>query len=402
MEKFIKNGHPEKIEKLDKSDDLSLEYSSEVQTNQLEHNITFRYCTESLIEGENIDTELIKEKIKGMGDSLVVAGTNKKLKVHIHTNQPADVFYNLNKYGNIIEEKVDDMKMQYEISKNKSNKIALVTDSLCDLPQEFIDKYHIHRVPLSVHFGKTHFLDRVTITPSQFYQMIDESPIYPTSSQPSVRTFQNLYSFLASHYESIIAIHLTDKMSGTWNSSKMASEKISNKKITVINSKEIASSLAMIVWKAAKEISAGKSHDEVVKSIEETMPKTHLFVSVKTLKYMTKSGRITPLKSKIANFFNLKPVILVDDNGNSKLCKDLAFSDKENLKKILKMIENYHKKQGIEAYGVSHAGNLKEAKEFSERIKNTIGISSEFTMDLSPVTGMHVGKGVIAVGIILK
>ena len=95
-------------------------------------------------------------------------------------------------------------------------KIALVTDSTCDLPREMIDHYQIHMVPINISFGENHYLDKITIQPEQFYSLLDESPDFPKTAQVNEQTFVNLYSQLATHYDSIIAVHLTSRFSGTY------------------------------------------------------------------------------------------------------------------------------------------------------------------------------------------
>ena len=97
--------------------------------------ITFRFCTEALINGEGLDKHKIRNFIQHCGDSVVVAGSPQKIRVHIHTDFPAEVFSQLQKFGNITYQKVDDMVMQNEIQFNRKSDVALLTDSSCDLPQ---------------------------------------------------------------------------------------------------------------------------------------------------------------------------------------------------------------------------------------------------------------------------
>ncbi len=108
---------------------------------------------------------------------------------------------------------------------NRKWNIALVTDSTCDLSQEFFEQYQINMVPININFGENHYLDKVTIQPEQFYSLLNEAGDYPKTAQINENTFINLYSHLASHYDSVIAIHLSDKLSGTFFSSQKAAAK---------------------------------------------------------------------------------------------------------------------------------------------------------------------------------
>ncbi|MDN5343561.1 MAG: fatty acid kinase [Oceanotoga sp.] len=387
--------------------DSSVFYNS-IEENHFVGNIDdikFRYCTEALLQNdEGIDAVAIKESIKSYGDSLVVVSGNDKCRIHIHTNDPSKLFYTLKKYGDIIEEKVDDMKLQYKINNldKKKRRIAVVTDSTCDLPQDIIDKYNIHILPLSLYFGKSHFLDKVTIKPDQFYDLVDSEETFPKSSQPTVKSFQNLYSFLSSHYDSIIAIHLTKEFSGTWYNSFKASEKIKNKKITVINSKHLSASLGMLVLRAVRAIEKGMEHDEVVNLIESLRNKTINLVSVKTLKYMVKGGRVSPLKGFMAKLLNLKPIVSVDKEGNSKLYGK-AFSERANFKKIVDMLDNFSNSgTDLNSYCVVHAHNMKGALKMADLVEKRIGIKPEYIMDISAIVGMNSGRGAVSIGAVLN
>jgi len=95
------------------------------ETYDFTENITYRYCTEALISNENLNSDEIKNSIKHLGDSLIVAGTSRKIRVHIHTNKPEELFYILREKGKIVQQKVDDMKKQYEVVHNRLNKTAI-------------------------------------------------------------------------------------------------------------------------------------------------------------------------------------------------------------------------------------------------------------------------------------
>lgn len=267
-----------------------------------EAEITYRYCTEALISFDKpveSNKEKLKKAMEGFGDSQVIAGSPKKLRLHIHTDEPAKLFQNIKDVGNITYKKVDDMVMQSDIVHHRKWNIALVTDSTCDLPQKIIEKYQIHIVPLTVHFEKDFYLDSVTITPKEFYELLETTDYYPSTSQPTYKDFTNKYDYLTSHYENILGIHISDKLSGTWNTSRKAAHFISqrnNKDISVFSSKKLASGLGLMVLRAAKEIEKGRSYEEIKAQIENWIEKSRLLVSARTLKYLIKGGRVSAVK----------------------------------------------------------------------------------------------------------
>jgi len=366
--------------------------------------INYRYCTEVLIEGENLKHNKIKTAIKNLGDSLVVAGSEKKIRVHIHTNNPPEFFYRLRNYGVLSYQKAEDMLRQHQTMYKRKWKIALVTDSVCDLPPDVMDKYQIHLVPANLHFGRNNYLDKMTITPEQFYSIIDDAEEYPTSSQPAIKDFIKLYSNLAQFYDSVIAIHMSRHVSGTWQASADAARQVgksSGKKISVLDSGTLSGSLGLIVDRAAEAIAAGQMHDDIVKRAQTWKEDVPVFVSVKTLKYMVKGGRVSPMKGVLANILNLKPIVSMNDEGKTVLY-DKAFSRKGNMKKIIELVNSRLKGREVWKYAILHAHDPDGAEWFIDKIKPILKKDPNYLIDISPIVGLHAGHGAIAISMMLK
>jgi hypothetical protein len=141
---------------------------------------------------------------------------------------------------------------------------------------------------------------------------------------------KNLYAFLTAHYDAVIAVHLTAKFSGTYFSSCKAAETISRaygKPISVIDSKNVSGALGLIVLRIARAIEKGATHDAIVDQAARWVDDTRILVSVKTLKYMVRGGRVSPLKGLLANLLNLNPIVSMDADGNS-MVSGKTFSQK--------------------------------------------------------------------------
>ncbi len=363
--------------------------------------MNYRYCTEAMITSENIERELLRGKIEHMGDSIVLAGSPKKMRLHIHTDAPDVVFSILSNFGNITFQKVDDMQMQMEIAMDRKHPIALLTDSTCDLPQEFIEKHQIHVVPLSVHFGDTYYLDRVTITPERFYKMLDTSEFYPSTAQPTFKDFSNKYNYLSTHYDSIVGVHISEALSGTCSNSRKAAKTIRNlskKTISVVNSKRLASGLGIIVARAAEAIENGAEHEQLVADIEKWTTKTDMLVTTTTIKYMVKSGRVSKMKGAIGTLLNLKPIVIVNDEGKTELVGK-PFTEKSSMKMAMKMVDRKLKNRKLWGYTISHANNIKSANWYAKQMKQRTGLDPKFINSSSPVLGANVGVGVVALSL---
>lgn len=368
--------------------------------------ITFRYCTEVLFGGENLNKKDLTEKIIKLGDSIVIAGSQKKLRLHIHTDQPAEIFKIIGENANILSQKVDDMVFQNDIRNNRKWNIALVTDSCADLPQSLMEKYQIHIIPLTLYIGQNQFVDKLTITPSQFYDILKTTPDYPTSSQPGKKEFINKFLYLSSQYDSIISLHLSDKLSGTFNNGKSAAHAISyqnGKTINVFNTKTISGPQGLLLLRIAKAIEAGMSHEELILKIDEWIEKTKLYVNVKTLKYFIKGGRVSPFKGFISNLLNVKPIVSINNEGKAFIFTK-SFSRKGSIYKTLGYLKKHAEEDKIHSYCILYANDEEKATAdwYAEKVESVFGKKPEFIERITPVVGISAGIGTIAVGMLFE
>jgi len=363
--------------------------------------ITYRYCTEALLQGKNMDLEKVRSIMESSGDSAIVAGSEEKFRFHVHTNAPAGLFYELREVGSTIQIKVDDMRRQYEASYNRRSSVAMVTDSACDLPAEFIDEHQIHVIPFNLSFGTDQYLDKLTITPDQFYTLLKTRREHPQSSQAPVALMQDLFSFLSTFYDSILVFSLSSGLSGAWNFSRQAAEKVAEKKISVIDTKTLSVAEGLIVMRAAEALSCGASYDEIVRLSEEWIAKTRILVDIATLKYLVRGGRISPMKGLIARLLNLKPIITIDENGKG-LPFGKSFGRRGNMKKILRMIGQMAAEKKVWRYAIVHAQNLPRAQAYAQKLEESLGRPPAYIMDVSPVVGVHNGIGVVGVALMFE
>lgn len=385
---------------VDSNEQVSLLHTEE----QTDEAITCRYCTEAILKNVQINKSELQQLLMNNGDSVVIAGSEKLCRIHLHTNTPADLFHQLKDVGTITFQKVDDMvRQQQKVTQRKWN-IAIVTDSTCDLSQELFDKYQINMVPLNLNFGDNHYLDKVTIQPDQFYDLLESSAEFPKTSQVNERAFTNVFSHLASHYDAIIALHLSGQFSGTYASSVKAGQRIAkefNKPVYVFDSRNLSGSLGLLVLKTAQCIEAGDSFETIVSNLESWRANSKIYVSVKDLTYMIKGGRVSKPKGFIANALGLNPVISMDENGKSLLFGN-TFSQRASLNKIFQHIRKVSKEKTVWKYMVMHAHNEKGAQAAEAKMIEIVGDKPVAIVDISPVIGMHAGNGAIAISVLFN
>ena len=373
----------------------------ETKVHSFKKPITRRYCTEALLKGERLDLEAIRNFVRSYGDSAIVAGSETKARFHVHTDLPAELFSRLDRLGEVVQVKVDDMRRQYEASHARKHPVALVTDSSCDLPPEFLDEHQIHLIPFNVSFGDRLFLDKLTITPDTFYTLLRTSPVQPKTAQAPLAAVQGLLAYLSTHYESIILLHISEKLSGAYAFGRQAAAALPGKKISVINSRNLSLSLGLIVKRAAEALAAGATHDEIVAALDSWIARTKVWVDVGTTKYLVRGGRVSPMKGLLARLLHIKPIIVLDEEGKSASAGK-SFTREGNMRKIIRRIERAVAAGRLWNFAVVHAQNPERARAYAAELEARLGRPPAFVMDVSPVIGVHAGPGAIGAAVMLE
>jgi len=366
----------------------------------------YRYCTEAMMEPQGVTRSFVQQILNDMGDSVVVAGADLKLRFHVHTDDPAKLFQTLTTYGHVFNLKVDDMVLQEKVSLKRKYPVAIVTDSSIDLPKSFLEENQVHIIPMNLHFGKTHYLDRVTITPDQFYTKMSESAELPTTSQPSKKEFLNKFNYLTTYYESVICLTISSQVSGTFQNAFNAAREIqetSGKKISVIDSRNISACTGLLIMRIFEELKHRPSHEELVSEISNWLPGMKLYVAIKTLKYLIRGGRVSPMKGFIGNLLKLKPIISFSPEGKA-ITLNKMFSQSSSVRKIVKIIKEEMESHRIWNYAMvySDAGEYDATMDFAEKLTQLTGKAPVFIESISPVVGVNAGPGAIGVMIMYE
>lgn len=365
--------------------------------------ITRTFCTEALLIRNGAltaaDIDALREALRPLGDSLIVSAGREKIKVHIHTDDPSRVFFVLRDYGRIVEQKVDDMRLQYAAVHRPVAKTAILTDSIADIPRELIERYQIHVIPMKILWGDDEYLDRVTIGPETFYPYLDARKEYPGSSVPDPRRVEQVFAWLAAHYESIVAIPVGKRLSGSWQVMENAAKKLKAEgyPLAVVDSRLNSAAQGLAVLAAAEDAAAGLGAEEIVSRLEARVSRARIFVSVATFKYMVRGGRVSALKGFIAAVANLKPIVSLDREGRGTAFA-ASFSQGGAKKKILRHVAKH--RDAVARYAVVHAGAPERARDYARELAAILGKEAEYVMEISPAVGIHAGIGAIAVAYI--
>ena len=382
------------------SQHLNISYDHE-KIESLKKDIDFtiknKYCTECAIESNDIDKEELKETIKSLGDSMVLAGTKKRVKIHIHTNTPTKFFKICGAYGKVVDRKVDDMtKQEHTIHHTGSSGIAIVVDSGADIPNEYENEIQV--VPVRYSFGNQQHIDKVTQTTKEFYQQMKIDSNHPKTSQPTPGDFKKIYNFISSHYDSIISIHLSQKVSGTYQSGINAAKNIKVKNIKILDSLSASVGLGLLAIHAVDLKQNGASYNKIINSVENMKSKIQLFLLVKDLTYMVRGGRLPGKVKTVANLLRITPIL---GNKNGKIApRGVFFGNKNRIEKYVKFLGSKIREDKKYHIMIAHANDLKNGEKLLNLLLSKHrNITKHYLLELGGALGAHAGPGGLAIGI---
>ncbi|MBC1407391.1 DAK2 domain-containing protein [Listeria innocua] len=357
----------------------------------------YRYCSEFIIKEATISLQTLREVLAPKGDSLVIAGNEKQIKIHIHTNEPQEILSLLSEFGKMTYQKVDDMRLQYEVTKNPRAKIAIVTDSIADLPEDFLLEHQVHVLPMNILAGEENYLDKLTVGPTLIQQKLAQQHKMSTA-QPTIRTVDALLSFLENKYEHVLVIAVSAELSGTYQliKQRIKALDLSPEWVRVIDSKLNSVAQGLLVKQAVELVEAGKPFDEVTQKIEQLIAQTFIYVAVADLAPMVESGRIPRILGRLAQKLSLYPIVSLDRNGEGKLI-GVSFSQKQSMKKIIKKVAKLQLKE----LAITHVSSERDAKLWQKELEAKIGGNS-YLVDSSAAIAISAGLSSVAVAGIKK
>jgi len=362
----------------------------------------YRFCTECLIEGNGIDHDELRRILESKGDSLIVIGSERKVRVHIHTNKPKAVFELSAGYGAVVSAKAEDMRRQHHeiIAEKPKKKIGLVTDSTCDLPQEIIEKYHINIVPVMLQVGQKSYRDRVEIKHQEFYRFLKETDQKLGTSQPPPAHFRDVYDNLISDFEKILSIHLSANLSGTLNAARMGCKNSGYKnKIHIFDSRNLSAGMGLLVAEAGKMIDEGMKVEEILLRLNDLRKNVRLFINLPTLKYVMRSGRLKRSKGILGSMLNLKPVLTVSAEGYL-IEAAKTFSKKNMRDKTLQMALDFASSVANQRFCVGHVSAPEATKWYKGRIIERFPQAQIWDIEATPALGVHTGIGSTGIAVL--
>jgi uncharacterized protein len=359
--------------------------------------IGLRFCTECMLEGEGLDIAGIRDAVAVLGDSLVVAGSARRIRVHVHTDRPDKVFEVAATFGSVASTKADDMRAQH-VARFDRGRVGVVTDSAADIPDRIVQQLRIHAVPLRVLLGSSVYLDKQTVNPEEVYDRLTRGETSVRTSQPAPGDYAALYTYLFEHYGELVVPSLSGALSGTLQAATRATALADPARIRVVDTCSASIGQGLVVRAAAERAAAGGSAEEVAAAAEDARARVRLFIAVPTVDYLRRGGRLAGWKARTADRLGLVPVLTIDPESGSARLHRLARRGRVHRATLSRAIADLRREDpSPEVVWIAHASAALAADAFRQELAKAAPRAEIDIVEVGPALGAHTGPGAVAV-----
>lgn len=275
-------------------------------------------------------------------------------------------------------------------------KLAIITDSTCDLTEQALKDIKVHRVPLYVHFKGETYKDWLEITPKDIVQGVQAGAGIPSTSQPTPQDFSQAYQkVVEGGAKEILCITISSALSGTYQSATMA-QKDAKVPVTVFDSKAASLGIGMMVRRAAKMREQGADVKTIVKELKRIREHAMPLFTVDTLEFLQKNGRIGGARALMGSLLNIKPILTVVDGRVEPAGK--ARGSKKALKEVVQKVKAYQQEKGKPVVHFIHVQDAAAVDTLRQALKDEgVTFTDAGTYEIGAVIATHVGPGTYGV-----
>lgn len=275
-------------------------------------------------------------------------------------------------------------------------KVAIVTDSTSNLPADLVAQYDIHVIPQILNWEGKSLLDQIDITTEEFYQRLPLSNDLPKTSQPSPGQFTEYFNGVAENADSIVALFVSEFLSGTLQSAHLGAEAMGDYPIEIVDSRSVSLGLGLLALAAARYAAEGHDYREVAAYTRTLVPQLRVLFVVDTLEYLHKGGRIGGAKRLMGSVLSIKPVLHLEDGRIEPLAS--IRTKKKALQYMVDTVVGEMKGKAHVHAGIIHAAAAEEAQTVKGMILAEVTPDELLINELTPVIGANVGPGVVGMG----
>ena len=362
----------------------------------------YRFCTEALVRGPDLpDQATVRDFLTQDGDSVIAIRSGDILKIHVHTDEPEDVFAYLRTLGTLVTHKAEDMKVQHDTVGRSGGHItlarrpiAVVADSACDLSEEIVRAHGMHMVPMTLVDGEESYRDRLDISATRFHEMLESAESLPTTSQPTPASILEGFEAAAEEGEAVVYVTVSSTLSGTVTAAEAAAARVDGTEVHVVDSLGASLLQGLLTLKAAELGEMGHGGPEIVAELERIRAQSGILFTVRTFDRLIASGRVGRGKALVGRFLGLKPVLGLTEEGRV-VPFGKAFGTERAKPALLKALRAQIPSSAEKVrFGVVHVGMPEITEEISARIREEYGRDVEIlTAPATPVISTHLGTG---------
>lgn len=273
------------------------------------------------------------------------------------------------------------------------SKVALITDSTAYIPKDLVEKYHISVAPQILIWDEKTYQDGIDIQPTQFYERLQNSKSMPTTAQVTVKGFEELFTNLLKENDAVLAVLISEKLSGTIDSAVQAKALLGDAPIEIVNSQTTAMALGYTVLAAARAAEQGASPAEVKAVAEQAKELVGVVFAVDTLEFLHRGGRIGGASRFLATMMSIKPLLEV--TGGRVEGIERVRTRKKSLDRVVELIGERIGGRSPVRIATLHANALSDAQYLLEQANQQFKPVESILAEVSPVVGTHAGPGTV-------
>jgi DegV family protein with EDD domain len=288
------------------------------------------------------------------------------------------------------------------VFRQRAGQVAVVTDSVAQVPTAAAERLGISVVPLAVHIGDARFLDGIDLAPAELYRRMRSEKIAPTTSAPSIGKYLEVFrACFRDGAEAVLHVSLSSKLSTAYDSSCQAAEMVSaefpDRQVEVLDSRQGAISQGFIAMAAARAAAANLPLEEVTQRARAAMSRSGIVVSLATLEYLARGGRIGKAAYWVGSLINLRPLITLDSDGVAAPVARVRGESRAQEVMVDWVVQHVRGHSGL-SLAVMEADAPEAAAQLRELALQKMQPEEIFHSDFTPVMGVHTGPGLVGLG----
>lgn len=278
--------------------------------------------------------------------------------------------------------------------------LKIITDSATDMPKEIVDRFQLHVIPTPVVIDDVDYLDGATIQTGEFYSILDDVNRDVKTYHINPDMFEKAFRPYAERNDTVIYMCFSTGIAGTFNAANLAKQAVLEDypdfDLTIIDSKSASLGFGLIVYKLLLLQEKGADKDTLIRAAEFFVSHIHHVFTVRTLKYLIKGGRLSKVKGTAGELLDMKPVLIVDQDGALQVLKTVR-GHKKSLKALVDYVQEHISDPSSQLIGICHGEDEDALALTKDMLLDTVQPKELVTGTVGCAIGAHTGRGVVGI-----